>query len=465
MPEETAEQPAEPTPVSGVSATAGRDVSARDIAGRDIITTVTNIYGPQPALLSVGDELPAPGDSPYKGLEYFDEKDAENFFGREVLTTQLAARLHDERVLIIVGASGSGKSSVARAGLLPAMRREAGRVIAPVLIPGNAPMMALAASLLPLYDSSLTETDKLIESRKLATALRNGDLSIADVAERVRQATPNFTRLLLVVDQFEETFTLCKDEAERKAFIDCLMANSPSPDAGDGVATLRGGGWGLVLTLRADFYAFCEPYPTLRAALENRQAYIGPMTADELRRAIEAPAERGGWKPEDGLVESLLKDVGAIGNQSPEPGALPLLSHALLETWNNRSGRTLTLRGYARSGGVHGAIAKTADRAYASLTEPERTIARRIFLELTQLGEGTQDTRRRVALKDLFPKPEDEAVGRGVLKLLADPLSRLVVTEHDSVEVAHEALIREWQALRQWLDENRERLRVRRNLL
>ena len=200
--------------------------------------------------------------------------------------------------------------------------------------------------------------------------------------------------MLLVIDQFEELFTLCKDKAERRAFIDNLLTAAQP----DGVTT-------VILTLRADFYAHCAEYDNLRAALYQRStAYIGAMSPDELRAAIEKPAQNGSWDLEPGLVNRFLRDV------ADEPGALPLLSHALLETWQRRSGRTLTLAGYEAAGGVQGAIAHTADATFAALTPDQQAIARSIFLRLTELGEGVQDTRRRVPLQELASLADVEAV-------------------------------------------------------
>src|SRR5688572_21174948 len=179
------------------------------------------------------------------------------------------------------------------------------------------------------------------------------------------------------------------------------------------------------------------------------------MTQDELREAITQPAEKNGWDFQPGLVDLILQDVGT------EPGALPLLSHALLETWKRRRGRTLTLQGYAEAGGVKKAIAQTAEFVYNRLSHDEQYIARSIFLRLTELGEGVQDTRRRVKLVELTQTKEQDAVAK-VLKTLTD--ARLVTTEQDSAEVAHEALIREWGTLRKWLDEDRESLRLHRHL-
>jgi WD40 repeat protein len=214
-----------------------------------------------------------------------------------------------------------------------------------------------------------------------------------------------------------------------------------------------------VITLRADFYAHCSPYANLCAALEEYQAYIVPMDPTELRLAIEEPAKRGGWEFAPGLVDLLLHDVGA------EPGALPLLSHALLETWKRRRGNVMTLKSYAESGEVRGAIARTAETVYTQeLTSEQQPIARSIFLRLTELGEGTQDTRRRVTRNELIPSApsSDAALVETVLVKLAD--ARLITTSEGTVEVAHEALIREWPTLREWLAQNREGLRLHRHL-
>ena len=215
----------------------------------------------------------------------------------------------------------------------------------------------------------------------------------------------------------------------------------------------------VVITLRADFYDACASYPRLREALARNQEYIGAMNDEEIRRAIEEPAQRGRWELEPGLVDLLLHDVGH------EPGALPLLSHALFETWQRRRGRVLTLSGYASSGGVRGAIAETAETVFADqFTNEQRSIARRIFLRLTELSDesSSADTRRRASFEELILRPAEASTTREVLKVLAD--ARLVTTTEDAAEVAHEALIREWPTLRSWLEENRESLRLHRQL-
>jgi WD40 repeat protein len=259
------------------------------------------------------------------------------------------------------------------------------------------------------------------------------------------------SRLLLVVDQFEELFTLCRGEAERQAFIKNLIL-AAAPEA-EGPAS-------VLITLRADFYSACAPYPALRDVLASQQEYIGPMGPDELRQAIERPAKLGRWDFALGLVDLILRDAG------DEPGTLPLLSHALLETWRNRRGRTLTLESYAEAGRVQGAIATTAEDVFQSLEPDEQALARAVFLRLTELGEGTQDTRRRVALAELMPAAAAGSVAGAAMALVLKTLSdaRLITADEGVVQVAHEALIREWPTLRGWLTEDREGLRLHRRL-
>jgi WD40 repeat protein len=260
---------------------------------------------------------------------------------------------------------------------------------------------------------------------------------------------------LIVIDQFEELFSLCRFEGERSSLIDNLLVAACEAD---GPAV-------VVITLRADFYAHCSDYPQLRQALVRQQEYIGAMSAEELRRAIEEPARRGHWEFEPGLVDLLLYDVGAYAGHKPEPGALPLLSHALLETWRRRRGRALTLSGYTSSGGVRGAIAETAEAVFTDQLSPEqKAIARRIFLRLTELGDETAagDTRRRATFDELILKPEQATATQTVLMALAD--ARLLTISEGYAEVAHEALIREWPTLRVWLQDNRESLRLHRHL-
>ncbi|MBL8056659.1 MAG: CHAT domain-containing protein, partial [Anaerolineales bacterium] len=398
------------------------------------------------------EEAPAPGEPPFKGLQYFSENDADKFYGRELLTARLVGKLRTSRFLpVIVGSSGSGKSSVIRAGVIPALRRGdtlADGTLPPegsarwptyLLTPTARPLQALAAAL-TRDTESLSATTTLIDDLRIDP--RALHLHALKHLSRGQSA-----RLLVVVDQFEEVFTLCKDDAERRAFIDNLLYAASENAEGPTV---------VIIVLRADFYAYCAQYGNLREAVANRQEFVGPMSPEELRRAIEEPARVGGWDLEPGLVDLILKEVGS------EPGALPLMQHALLETWKRRRGRLLTLRGYHDAGGIRGAIAKTAQAIYQALPPAQQAIAQRIFLQLVELGEGSQDTRRRARLDELSPRPEDRAGTELVLKQLVD--NRLVVTTDTTAEVAHEALIREWPQLREWIDRNREGLRIHRDL-
>ncbi len=400
------------------------------------------------------EDAPAAGLSPYKGLYYFEESDAEIFFGREELTQTLVDHVNhavktDQRFLAVVGASGSGKSSVIRAGVIPALRWQQASSGWPVFVmtPTAHPLETLANSLQSFTSqaySSQNWIDHLIYQSKTLSK------TLTDIAEET-----STSHALLVVDQFEELFTLCRSEAEQTAFVDNLLTAAFNQD---GKAI-------IMIVLRADFYAHCARFKFLRQALAKHQEYIGTMTAQELRCAIEKPAQLGHWELEPGLVDLLLHDVGADSDEVPEPGALPLLSHALLTTWNRRRGRKLTISGYIASGGIRGAIAETAETVFQDQLLPEqRVIARQIFLRLTELGDETTsaDTRRRVSFEELTTKPEDREQIHEVLMTLAD--ARLITTNQNFVEVAHEALIREWPTLRNWIIENRESLRLHRHL-
>ena len=399
---------------------------------------------------------PAPGDPPYKGLQSFDEADAEHFLGREQLTARLVNRLRQNPFLAVVGASGSGKSSLVRAGLVPALRggqpladgglpptgssRWAIRLLTPTAHPRDALAVAVTSPDAPPDAAAALAAQLAADSGALAAAAR-GLLAAEDRP-----------RLLLVIDQFEEVFALARDAAERRALFDNLVA-ALDPAADHPIS--------VVVALRADFYARFAEHDGLRDLIARHQEYIGAMSRDELFRAIVAPAARGDWKLQEGLVELMLDDAG------DEPGALPLLSHALLETWLRRRGRTMTLSAYAESGGVRGAIAKTAETIFQQrLTPEQRPIARAIFVRLTELGEraddGTPDTRRRALFSELITRATDPQTLDAVLRILVD--ARLITTgvvpptDTQVVEVAHEALIREWPTLRAWLDQDREGL-------
>jgi hypothetical protein len=212
------------------------------------------------------------------------------------------------------------------------------------------------------------------------------------------------SRIVLVIDQFEEVFTLCSDEQERAQFLANLLYASSVPE----------GQCMVVVTMRADFLPKCAGFPDFAARVAAQQFLVSPMDVDMLRQAIEEPARRVGLGFEPGLVDKILNDV------ANQPGALPLLQHALLELWKRRQTRTLTLDGYRESGGVTGAIAKTAEETFNSFNPDERRIVRRIMLRLTQLGEGTEDTRRRASIDELVTVPEEADVVERVVRAMVD---------------------------------------------
>jgi WD40 repeat protein len=387
-------------------------------------------------------------EAPYRGLETFESTDAEWFFGRQRLVDQLLQRLSTMSFMAVFGPSGSGKSSILRAGLLPALGRDAilGSKDWPVLLftPGGHPMRTLAAGLANLTGGS---------ARSLHHELMSDPDSIRLVLRQMSLTRAMAIPAVLVVDQFEEVFTLCGDAEERACFIDCLLAavDHTAEDVGDhGSAGCR-----VVLGIRADFYSRCAQYPALVAALYDRQLLVGAMSDDELREVITGPATRAGLKIERALVEVI------VGDARGEPGALPLVSHALLETWRRRRADVLSLAAYRGAGGIRGAIAQTAEQVFDGFDPRQQRIARQMFLRLTALGEDTEDTRRRVQMAELLGGP-DSAMASAVLERLS--VSRLLTVNHDEVQVAHEAIIRHWPRLRGWLTDDRELLHAHRHL-
>ncbi|MER7207241.1 hypothetical protein ABT340_09195 [Streptosporangium sp. NPDC000239] len=331
--------------------------------------------------------------APYRGLARFETEDQAYFFGRSALVERLVTLLEAHRFVLVVGPSGSGKSSLLRAGLVPALRGRAVRV----LTPGAHPRLP-------------------------------GDA--ADV---------------LVIDQFEETFTLCEDPAERRSFIDALVA------AGGDDRRTR-----VVLAVRADFFGQFTHHSDLVEAVRDATVPVGPMSPAELREAIVKPAAAAGLIVQRELTNRILDEVAG------QPGGLPLMSHALLETWRRHHGKALTVEAYEAAGGISGAVARTSEELYEELTPEQRERLRHLLLRLVTPGEaGAQDTRRPAACAELVTGCRNDPSPL-LLERLA--CARLITLDDETADLAHEALLTAWPRLRSWVEEDRERLRMHRRL-
>ncbi|MEO3810670.1 caspase family protein [Sphaerisporangium sp. B11E5] len=386
--------------------------------------------------------LPGPadtGDSPYRGLTSYGPQDARFFFGRDELTATLLSRItaSPDVPVVVTGPSGSGKSSVLRAGLLPALSRAPGpRPLCVVLTPGTDPVGALAHRLAGVVRGDET---------RLRARLDEGGSPAEGLADALRGSGAE--GLVVLVDQFEELFTVCEDERQRGVYIRALTALCAASDAGTAVT--------VVLGLRADFFGHCARYPALVEALRSPEV-VPPLTVAQLREVIERPAALSGLTLQDGLADLLLDDIGADSG-----GTLPLLSHVLLATWRHREGAVLTLAAYRATGGLSRALAKTADDTLTRLGPDGEDMARRVLLRMVRLGDGTEDTRRRVPLAEVLPDGEE---GHAAKVLAAFVDSRLVTAGTGTAEIAHEALLRHWPRLRAWIDAGRAGLLVRQRL-
>jgi tetratricopeptide (TPR) repeat protein len=370
---------------------------------------------------------------PYRGLFHFGPDDAEFFFGREVFVEELFAATQNRNFIPVLGASGSGKSSVVLAGLVPKLQK-AGHWKFTHFRPGAEPFHALATALVPLYQPDINATEQMKQARQLEKFFIDGSVPLQDVLSNIQRNYPNH-RILLIADQFEELYTLCADQKTRHRFLDILLASFQSSSGKTHV---------LVSTLRADFLGDALLYPAFGEVLKTEIKLIRSMNHDELSQVIAKPAEKLGVTFEGGLVERILDDV------EDEPGNLPLLEFALTQLWQQRTGKQLTHVAYQRIGKVQGALARHADQKYVELHAQKEQV-RRIFIQLVQPAEDRQDT-RRVATKAELGEANWELV-----KKLAD--ERLVVTSRnvggqETVEVVHEALIRNWHELRQWMNED-----------
>ncbi|MFB2891319.1 CHAT domain-containing protein [Aerosakkonemataceae cyanobacterium BLCC-F50] len=383
-------------------------------------------------LISFEDVIPP---NPYQGLSAFKEDDKDFFFGQEKFVNKLVEVTHKQPLVAVVGPSGSGKSSVVYAGLIPQLRKE-GNWLIESFRPGKEPFEPLASALVRLLEPEAGETKQLRETMGLAGDLRNGRITLQQVVSRILALNPG-KRLLLVADQFEELYTLCQVKEEQERFADGLLTAIAQQNIT------------LVLTLRADFYGYVLSYRPFRDALqEYTPQLLSSMNREELQAAIELPAQKLEVQLEWQLTQRILNDVGQ------EPGNLPLLEFALTRLWEKQKNRVLTHQAYEEIGGVKKAIANHAEQVYQQLSEIDKKQAQRIFVQLVRPGEGTEDTRRVASRAEVG---EDNW---NLVSYLAGYQARLVVTgrqeQEDTVEVVHEALIREWVTLRDWMNTNRE---------
>ena len=387
-------------------------------------------------------EMAATLRNPYKGLQPFGEADVADFFGREALVEDLISRVAVERLVAVVGPSGSGKSSVVRAGLIPAMRSGTDRWVIAQMLPGAHPFEEL--------ESALLRATPEATPRDLGGQRRGDDL---DLLRWVLRLLPDEeARLLLVIDQFEELFLLVVDEEERARFIRNLVEAVEDPH----------GRLTVVITMRADFFDRPLEYPLLGPLVTAGQVSLLPITAPELEAAAVLPAAGVGVAVEPELMAEL------IGEVAQQPGVLPLFEFVLTELFEHRVDDRLTLARYRKLGGLRGALNRRADELYAELGTEHREAARQVFLRLVTLGEGTEDTRRRVDRRELESlqtgRPAVDAVLEtfGEARLLT--FDRSALTNQSTVELAHEALLREWPRLHDWIEETRDDLRLHRAL-
>ena len=411
------------------------------------------------------------GICPYMGLEAFNEDSAEYFYGREALVQKLLNQVNHESSIAVVGASGSGKSSVVRAGLMAQLRQGkqipgSDRWWMGCFRPGSQPIKALASL---LSDGGSRET-RAKEKLQIEGLLYQGvDGFVCWLRTRSEPV------VLLVIDQFEELFTLAA-ENERQQFIELIL----------GALRYASDRFKLICTIRADFVASCLEIPELANILQKNSILVPPsLTKADYRNAIIKPAEQVGLTVEPGLVEVLLQDLDRSA------GDLPLLQFALQKLWEKRDNGKLTLKAYQKLGGIKGALERQAQKVYDKLDRESQECARWIFLNLTQLGEGTEDTRRRITKSELVVAKYPEPLVNRTLRILTD--AKLLVINLDdgtslgqsrssvnppendelfieamrqkaTVEVVHEILIRHWSSLRWWLEENRARLRSQRQI-
>lgn len=372
---------------------------------------------------------------PYLGLASYRSEDADVFFGRARHTADLVGLIRttaegDGGLVVLVGASGAGKSSLLHAGVLPALTDSDPAWAIATMTPGPDPMRALLSA---VHSEGGTP----------------GDPDIADVVGSVPDAVAEWAsagRRILVVDQLEELFTLCREERQRAEFLAVLEHLAAGNEHGP-VA--------VVAAIRADFYARCLDEPVLEDALKHRSYLLGPMRLDELADAITRPADIAGYKLESGLEELVISELCGLGGggdrRSYDPGALPLVSHVMEAVWERRDGSRLTIEGYRAAGGVLGSVAATAEQAWNELTDFQRAVGKQVLLGLVAVGDDSRDTRRKVSRAELLTRTVEAA--DAALDALAR--TRLITLDAETAYLTHEIVLDAWPRLRSWIDDDR----------
>jgi hypothetical protein len=404
------------------------------------------------------------GPNPYKGLYAFYETDSDRFFGRDPQIKELWEKfrtLYEKdsatRLLTIYGPSGSGKSSLVRAGLIPALAKNPlpGRDLArvAVLVPGSHPLEALATVLARIATEDATPVAK---TREFAAELKEvNSEGIYDGLRRIGDTLPEIaiSPLIVLVDQLEEVFTLCEDSAECDAFIENLLC----------AVADRSKRVSAIITIRSDFLGATQKHPRLNQLIASQGFFVVAMDAEGLREAITKPAENAGHLIDPITVNRMIKETEG------REGTLPLLQFALEKIWEELGKRKKPAETLEDIGGVGGALAKEAKRIYKSLTPEEQEIAQRVFLGLVQLGEGAKDTRRRTNLERVVSHRNSLEQVQKVIARFADPGARLITLSENAgvktVEVTHEALFEHWQELKDWIEASRSDLRFQRKQL
>ena len=458
----------------GINRTAHKDTAvllagALGLTGPAAELFVAAARGHVPAaqvLAAAGGARPgAVAGSPYRGLSVFEEQDAGWFFGREAAASAVLDRmsrlLAGVGLLVVSGASGAGKSSLLRAGVLPRIR-EGGLAAAPeaaswpcvLFSPTRAPLDELALRVAPLAGADAAAVRRglaadpdgfALTARQAALAGPPGLAGEPD-GRSARRDQLRGRRLLLVVDQFEELFTQCAEEGQRRAFIVALHAAATAGHGPDQDPAAL-----VVLGVRADFEARCADYPQLAGPVQDRYL-VTAMTGRQLRMAISEPAKKAGAQVDDDLTDLLLAEMRNGHPGTFGAGVLPLLSHALDQAWRSRTGETLTLADYERAGGIDGAVAASAQRAYDGLTPARQAAARQVFLRLTATSSDGADTADHVTRAELTAgrSPAETRDVEAVLEAFA--AERLLTLAAGTVELSHEALLTAWPLLRDtWL--------------